>query len=172
MNSIQEIKDLAQNYSVLYVEDDEKVRKGVLRYLKSFFKKVDGAINGEEGLSLYKESLYDIVITDIEMPKMNGLTMAAKIKEINENQEILIISAYSESNFFMDSIHIGVSGYIIKPIDFRQINQVLYKILYKLEIFKENELYKTNLEELVEIKSEEQHQNYEKTIQTLKRLNE
>lgn len=167
MVSIKAFKELAQNYSVLYVEDDKKIRDGVVHYLNSFFKKVVSAVDGKEGLSLYKKSLYDIVITDIDMPNMNGLDMAAKIKEIDENQEILIVSAYAESSMFMDSIRIGISGYIIKPIDFRQINDVLYKILYKLEKFRENELYKTNLEELVEIKSEEQRQNYEKTILSL-----
>ena len=167
MVSIEELRELAQNYTILYVEDNKKIRSGVVHYLKSFFKNVQEAVNGEEGLSLYKESIYDIIITDIDMPKMNGLEMSRKIKKINENQEILIVSAYSETSLFMDSIRIGVSGYITKPIDFRQINQVLYKVLYKLEKFRENELYRTNLEELIEIKSEEQSQNYENTILSL-----
>ena len=167
MFSIKQLKELAQDYTVLYVEDNEKVRNSVLHYLKSLFKKVDSAVDGEDGLSLYKDSVYDIVITDIEMPKMNGLKMASKIKEINEDQDILIVSAYSESNLFMESIRIGVSGYVIKPIDFQQINITLYKVLYKLQKFRENELYKTDLEKLVEQKSEEQHQNYEKTILSL-----
>jgi len=167
MISIKNLKDLAQDYSVLYVEDEEQIRKSVLHYLQSFFATVDGAVDGEEGLSLYQSHKYDLVITDISMPKMNGLKMAAKIKEINEKQEILIISAYAENNFFMESIRIGVSGYIAKPIDFKQINEVLYKVLYKLKVFKENELYKTNLEQMVEVKTEEQRDNYEKTLSSL-----
>jgi len=167
MISIKGLKELAQNYTVLYVEDNEKIRNSVTHYLERFFKKVRSVSDGEEGLFIYKESAYDIVITDIDMPKMNGLDMAAKIKEINERQEIIIVSAYAENNLFMDSIRIGVSGYVIKPIDFRQINEVLYKVLYKLEKFRENELYKANLEKLVELKSEEQRQNFEKTILSL-----
>ncbi|MDO8452942.1 MAG: response regulator [Sulfurimonas sp.] len=167
MISIEELKELAQNYTVLYVEDDEELRNGVVHYLRNFFKEVKSAVNGEEGLLLYKESMYDIVITDIGMPKMNGLEMALKMREINARQEILIVSAYSESSLIMDSIEIGVSGYIVKPIDFRKINDVLYKVLYKLEAFKENELYKTNLEKLVELGVQEQRQNYEKTILSL-----
>lgn len=167
MISIHELKELAQNYTVLYVEDDEKIRAAVCHYLESFFLSVSSAENGEEGLSLYIKSSYDIVITDIQMPKMNGLAMSAKIKEINENQEILIVSAHTGSDMFMESIYLGISGYIIKPIDFRQINEVLYKVLYKLDKFKENELYKHNLEELVDLKSKEQRENYEKTILSL-----
>ena len=112
MISIHELKELAQNYTVLYVEDDEKIRAAVCHYLESFFLSVSSAENGEEGLSLYIKSSYDIVITDIQMPKMNGLAMSAKIKEINENQEILIVSAHTGSDMFMESIYLGISGYV------------------------------------------------------------
>ncbi|QSZ43008.1 response regulator [Sulfurimonas aquatica] len=167
MTPIVELKKLAQNYTVLYVEDDESVRSSFLHYLESFFKRVAVAFDGKEGLELYKNSRYDLVITDIEMPSMNGIEMATEIKKINDAQDIVVVSAYSRSDYFLESIRIGVSGYIIKPADFKQINETLYKILYKLERFKENEQYKVNLEVLVEEKSKEQSENYEKTILSL-----
>ncbi|MEA2018357.1 MAG: response regulator [Campylobacterota bacterium] len=87
---------------------------------------MDTASNGEEGLELYKKNSYDLVITDILMPKMDGIEMSKEIKEINQYQNILIISAYSDTKDFVTSIKLGIDGYIIKPIDYEQLNLTLY----------------------------------------------
>ena len=94
-----------------------------------------------EGLELYKQHKFDIVITDINMPRMDGLEMLDHIKEINSNQNTVIISAYSNTDHFMRSIQLGVDGYILKPIDFKQMNDTLYKIVTKIHKFKDQNGY-------------------------------
>lgn len=153
MSIIKVLKELSNEFDVLYVEDDLEIAEVFNMFLGKLFNKVDFATNGEEGLSLYKTNKYDLVITDIQMPKMDGITMSKFIKEINEEQNILIISAYSDAEKFVDSIKMGIDGYILKPIDYKNLNSVLLKIVTKMKKFKEHDLYEKNLEELVDIKT-------------------
>ncbi|MEA3354314.1 MAG: response regulator [Campylobacterota bacterium] len=154
-NEMQQLKYIATGLSVLYVEDYTPLRNNLKTYLEKFFSNVDTAADGREGLDKYKKGKYDIVISDIKMPKLDGLEMANEIKKINPNQNILIVSAYTDISNFTFSIKIGIDGYIVKPIDYKQLNQALFKVVYKIKQVNENENYKTRLEELVEEKTKE-----------------
>jgi YesN/AraC family two-component response regulator len=143
MPDIKVFKNIAENFTVLYIEDEVQLRESVLLYLKKIFINVTTANNGLDGLKAYKKSFFDIVITDVQMPYMDGLEMAKKMKNINPNQEIIIISAYSESSYFIDAIRMGISDYIVKPVDYIQMNNVLYKSVLKLKQFNENREYNT-----------------------------
>ena len=153
MIDIKKLRDLTCTLDVLYVEDDPQIRESVGLYLKKFFKSVQSAADGAEGLEIYKKNIFDIVVTDIEMPKMTGLEMSSKIKKINPEQNIIIISAYSDSTRFIESILIGIDGYIIKPINFEQMNNILHKIVNNIIKYNENENYRNNLEEMIKQKT-------------------
>lgn len=175
--NVAQMKVLTQNLVILYVEDESSIRESLAKYFKKFFNTVIVAKDGIEGLEAYKTNHIDIVATDINMPKMNGLTMAKEIKKINEYQNILVVSAYSDVQNFTESIQIGIDGYILKPIDYNQLNATLYKIAFKIKQFQENKKYKENLEELVEEKThdfkqlqEEQIDNYKKTLHALVKM--
>ena len=168
------LKMIAQNYTLLYVEDEELLRESTANYLKKFFLKVDVAEDGEAGLKLYEENDYDLVVTDILMPKLNGIEMLRKIKQINYEQETIIISAYSDSSYFTEAIMLDVSGYILKPIDYNQMNKILFRSVSKLSLKHENEAYKENLEAMVIQRTKEKlllegekYNNFEKTLQSL-----
>jgi len=105
------------NISILYVEDETNIREMLTRFLQRFCKELYVAKDGQEGLELYKEHHPDIVISDIRMPKMNGLDMSRAIKEIKHSQLILLLSAHSDSEFLYEAINIGVDAYILKPVD-------------------------------------------------------
>lgn len=167
MNDIVLLKKYCDSLSILYVEDDELLRQSVLRYLQKICKHVDTANNGEEGLAAYQSAHYDIVLTDIKMPKMDGLAMTKAIKTINPEQEIVILSAHTETDLFLSSIHMGVSDYIIKPIDYEQMNAVLYKIANTIHIQKENLRYQNSLHDLVREQTQELSDNYEQTLNAM-----
>lgn len=164
MIDITKLKNLCQTLRILYVEDDEALHKSVLRYLQKLFQDVDDAYDGEDGLNKYKSSEYDIVLTDIKMPKLDGLRMTEEIKKINPNQELVILSAHTEHGYFLDAIHLGISDYILKPIDYEQMNSVLYKVANRLHIIKENQKYHENLEKLLIKKTKLLTDNYEQTL--------
>jgi len=167
---IKKLYKISSELNILYVEDEIDIQTKVVKYLSRLFKNVFSASNGEEALELYKKNSIDIVVTDIHMPKMNGLDLIKKIKEINGEQESIIISAFSDTKYFIDAIHHNVHDYVIKPIDFDQFNQTLYNLCFKITIAKENKKYKEHLEELVESKTLEFRNNFEHTITSLVKL--
>ena len=136
LNELKELKELTKDLKVLYVEDDLALGKTTLEYLSKLFSSVVYATNGLEGLEAYKLQEFDIVITDLSMPKMKGLDMLERIKSINKDQLTLITTAHSESQYLVDAFKVKVDGYIIKPFDFVQLNRELLKIAKKFKALK------------------------------------
>ena len=132
---IESNKDL----TVLYVEDSDVVRESTFGMLEEFFSNVDCARDGEEGLYKYNKHYqdnfhyYDIVITDINMPKMNGIEMSQSILTLNEDQMILVISAHNESDYLLKLINMGISNFILKPIEITKFQKMIFRILTSLE---------------------------------------
>jgi len=174
MAYLKELKTISLGITVLYVEDDEMLRNSVAKYLQLIFPLVDTAQDGIEGLDAFERNSYDIVITDIQMPRMNGLEMIEAIKRKVPEQEIVITTAFSEVPYLIEAIALGVSGYLIKPINYDSINLTLYKIVDKIVKYRENEHYKIDLEKMVEERTKknlllekEKIENYEKTLLSL-----
>jgi len=149
-----ELKNLAQNISVIYVEDNVELRENMAMYLQKLFNDVRVGCNGKEGLALYEERPCDIIISDILMPVMNGVEMLKVIKQSNPSQRMIITSAYTESEFFLEAIKLGVTSYIIKPIDYTQMIDVLLSTVRSIAQERELELYHTRLEEMIASKIE------------------
>ncbi len=152
-----ELLDIVGKFNILYVEDDLKVSEKTKNLFLELFARVDTAYNGAEAIEeynrYYKENgqYHDIIISDIRMPKMDGIDLAKEIKKINEEQEIIIISAHNESNVLQELINIGIRHFIHKPIQLDElisvvstINRSLNKKTKKTE--KLNELEKMNKE--------------------------
>jgi len=102
---------------VLFVEDEKNLSKLLKNAIGDNFFKFYLAHDGEEGLEMFEKVSPDIVITDINMPKKNGLEMAKEMKEIDKSVPIIILSAYSETENFLNAIDVGVVKYLIKPFD-------------------------------------------------------
>lgn len=116
-------KEILKDICVLYVEDENDVREFTAKLLDSLLKKVYVAQDGLEGLKIFEENKNDIdlIISDINMPKMDGLTMCEAIKKINTEIPLVITSAHNDTNFLRRSIEIGVTTYAMKPIDLYQL---------------------------------------------------
>ena len=125
--------EFSKKLVVLYVEDEEELRENTGRVFLNFFKHVDVAENGVDALEKYKKyeeensQTYDLIITDINMPKMDGIELSKNILKHNIDQYIVIISAHNESNFYHEAINAGVSGFLNKPINLDQLKLTLYK---------------------------------------------
>ena len=123
-----EVKFYTKELRVLYVEDNENLLKETKELLDNFFKTIVTATNGEIGLELYKNGDFDLVITDIKMPKMDGIELSKNIIQINPNQHIIITSAYNDSDKLLSLIQIGISDFLLKPMNLPQLLKVLYKV--------------------------------------------
>jgi len=115
------------NKTLLYLEDDEEIRGQFIKILTPYFKTILIGINGKEGLELYQKHRPEIVITDIKMPLMNGLEISKAIKNIDKNTKIIIVSAYQDTEYFLDAIDIGVNQFILKPIIIDKLLQAIKK---------------------------------------------
>jgi EAL domain-containing protein (putative c-di-GMP-specific phosphodiesterase class I)/FixJ family two-component response regulator len=145
-----------KNYNVLLVDDEEEIREGMKTLLKKFFNNVDVAVDGKDGLSKYlKNNNYEIVITDLTMPKMNGMELIDEIKRLNPFQKIIILTAHQGKENLLDAISSQADGYLIKPFNIDNFKKIILKISNYIEMEKLNENYKNSLEEVVIKKSEE-----------------
>ena len=155
MISPKELKEAAQGITVLYVEDDRELRENTRRLLATFFMEVDTAENGKEGLDKYQKGSYDLIITDINMPVMNGVKMVEHIRLLDSKQIILVISAHDESRYLVELINLGVDNFVMKPLDIKQFLSALDKAIKMIKYAEMEEEYTRNLEETVEQRTRE-----------------
>jgi PAS domain S-box-containing protein len=144
--------DFLKNQRVLFVEDEELAREKLAKLLSKLFKEVVLASNGLEGLNKFEKSKLtnekiDLIISDINMPIMNGLDMLEKIREIDYFVPAIFTTARSESDNILKAIDLNVSNYIIKPIDttilIKKITEVCEKTFFETELQdKQKELQK------------------------------
>lgn len=127
---------ILKNMSILYVEDEKDLREVTHEILKSFTKNQYIAENGQEGLELFKkyEKNIDLIVTDINMPILNGLEMAKEIKNINPNIPIIITTAFSNKEYLLESIDIGIDKYVLKPIDIAKLLQAMSQSIIYYEL--------------------------------------
>ncbi len=133
MIEIEKLAKQSRNVKLLYVEDNQATRESISLILEEFFEYIIIAVDGEEGLEKFKNNHVDLIITDINMPHLNGLEMIEKIRERDKDIAILIFSAYTESNYFVSSIKLGVDGYLLKPFDLEQFTGALANVIGKIQ---------------------------------------
>jgi response regulator RpfG family c-di-GMP phosphodiesterase len=120
-------KDFLQTLTILYVEDDDAIRNSLGTILKKVFKEVITCVDGRDGISNYElytrdmDVVFDAIISDINMPNMNGLEMVKKIREHDMEIPVVMTTAHGESNYLLEAIKLGVSGYTLKPIDTKEL---------------------------------------------------
>jgi len=122
------------NVKILYVEDDEDVLEEVSEFLEKKVAKLYVAKDGIEGLEMYEKYHPDMIITDIQMPRMDGLKMIHTIREKDSEIPIIITSAYNDNDFLLQSINMGVDGYLLKPLDFATMLHRIKKLIEPLEM--------------------------------------
>ena len=114
-----------KDITILFAEDEKRLAKLIESAIESYFDSFIMVSNGEEAIKKYHKIKPDIIITDIMMPKMNGLELAKEIKSIDEDIPIIILSAYSHTDMLLEAIEIGVKKYFIKPFNPDELLQYL-----------------------------------------------
>jgi len=136
-------KKVLKNITVLYAEDESLIQEGLTETLNLFGINVICATNGQEGLSAFKASKIkiDLILTDIKMPKLDGLGMVKKIRDIDKDVPVVITTAHQETSFLMQSIDLSISAYVLKPIDIYKLEGTLIKAM-EPQILKEKLIQK------------------------------
>lgn len=123
---------MPQSLSLLLVEDDKSLQEELCIFLSDFFDKIDAFISAEEGYRSYLQNHYDLVITDIQLPHENGLTLVERIKKKQPNQLVIVISAYKEVDYFLKSIDLGIYSFLTKPFDSQLLINTMIKVTQQL----------------------------------------
>lgn len=125
-----------KRYTVILVDDEEEVRQAIIRKLDwetVGFEVVGYADNGEDALEIAERLRPDVIMTDIKMPFMDGLTLAKKVKQISKDIKIVIFSGFDEFEYAKEAIKLEVEEYILKPINSSELQSVFMRIKEKLD---------------------------------------
>ena len=127
---------LLKNKTILYVEDDLQLQESLSSILHNFFDNVLVASDGDEAYDIYLENqnVIDIMITDINMPNTNGIELCKHIREYQKGLPIVIISAYTNTDYLLDSIDLNILTYITKPFTTQKTLDLLDKFLVFFEL--------------------------------------
>lgn len=138
-------KELLHNIRIVYVEDETLIQEEVSYFLKKHIPNFYTANNGEEGLQRIQEVHPDLIITDIQMPKMNGLEM---LKHMDKKIPVIITTAYSDLEFFIQAIELKIDKFAIKPINLADLIYDIQEVIIKNRL--QHRLYeKQNLLDII-----------------------
>jgi len=121
------------NLTLLYAEDDAQSRRSYTFVLEKYFSKVYTAENGREALDIYHEKSPDMLLLDVSMPFINGLEVAKMVRKNNKEIPIIILTAHSDKEKLLEAIPLGLSQYLLKPIDRRELRDVILKFTQELK---------------------------------------
>ena len=152
---LKELVSLCKDVKILYVEDDLSARESTLQLLESFFQNITTAVNGEDGFQKFENSNFDLILSDINMPILNGLDMLKLIREENQTIPIVFLSAHNDSKYFLEAISLDIDGFIPKPLVDEFLYKTLYKVLQKIKLLTMENNYKDDLEREVQKRNEE-----------------
>ncbi len=127
-------KDLQilKKMTILFVEDDPLVLKQITSLLVIFFDKVFTAENGEEAYKLYEDEQPDIILSDLEMPKVAGFELFYMIRMKNQTIPIIALSAYSDRTMLFKAANAQIDAYIVKPVELEPLLNAFRKVIPKI----------------------------------------
>ena len=174
MYDIKEVSIYTNQLNILYVEDDTYLLEEMSEVLEDFFNSIDTAQNGAIALEKYEEyekknhQFYDLVITDLNMPVMDGMELIKEIHELNPKQTIMVVSAHNESDRLIKLIQSGINNFVLKPVQPEQLLQMLAvtcQNIYAQKVLQEYRVKLENMNSLLEARVEEQIKEIKKTQQ-------
>ncbi len=114
---------------ILVVDDEEGARDLFNTILTDEGYEVSLANGGEEALGLFKRGLFNLVITDIKMPIMDGLQLLQEIRKMGSKTDVIMVTAYGEVESYLKAMSLGAAEYINKPIRIKELKQIVHKVL-------------------------------------------
>ncbi len=126
--------------TLLYVEDDLEIMQNTKFLLEDYFKEIYTSVDGEDAFEKFKKNKPDVILLDINIPSLNGIELAKKIRKLDNNIPILFLTAYCDKDKLMSAISIGTSSYIVKPFKMNELQDAIKKTIHKKGLSNEVEL--------------------------------
>ena len=118
-------KDIIKNKTILFADDDIDFSEIISSILEMIAQSVIVAKNGKEAFDLYEKHQPDIIITDINMPIMTGIDFIKRVREIDANIPIVVLTAHTDTSYLLDAVKLMLTDYVIKPIEIKKLLNVL-----------------------------------------------
>jgi DNA-binding response OmpR family regulator len=162
-------QSINKNIKILYVEDDELTRENGVEYLENYFENIYEAPDALSALKLYEQIKPHIIITDIQMPKLNGLEFIKRIRQDDKKTQVIVISAFCDKDYLFKAIELQLVKYLLKPIKEKELDEAIelcvssikndesnivkldgncYFDMYNLSLFKNEEQIKLRTKEI------------------------
>ncbi len=135
--------------SLLYVEDNQETHLETMETLSIFFDKITSAVDGQDAMEKFSTEKFDLIITDINMPNLDGIEMIKQIRDIDFNIPIIVISAHNETSYFTKTIRFGIEAYLLKPFLIEDLIAIFQKVTEHIFMRQELNEYKISLEKKV-----------------------
>jgi len=118
--------------SILYVEDDEILRKNYVSTLSLIFEEVIEANNYKNALELYNSNTPDIILVDINLGNLSGIDLVKKIREIDLETPVVFLTAHSDNKYLLEAANLQIDGYIVKPLDLDKLQNAMKNCIKKI----------------------------------------
>ena len=131
---MQEVLEILKKTSVLVVEDDDMARELIISGLKPYCEQVIGACNGQDGVEKFKKQGFDIVMSDIHMPLLNGFEMMNEMKRTKPHQKFIVFTSYDSDENLIKSMEEGAMLFLKKPIDMKDLRAMLISLSFERDV--------------------------------------
>ena len=127
------MKEILKNHSILYAEDDKALQLATVEYLQRYFKEVHVASDGKEALLLYKKCQADVLLLDIDMPFVDGLSVAKQVRQSDDLVPIVMMTAFTDTDMLLEATELNLCTYLVKPVEANKFKEALQKVSQKLQ---------------------------------------
>jgi len=152
--------DFLKNKTALYIEDDVTILNNISKVLSDYFDTFYTALDAEEGCRLFLEYPIDVILIDTELPSISGLEVIKKIRTKNKEIPIVIISAYTKTEYLLEAIALKIEQYIVRPVTSKKLYDLLdrlNKIYVEQNIFFLTKTVSVNIGEMLVMHNNTQH---------------
>lgn len=129
------------NISILIVEDEPALLNRLAVYLSIFCDTVYTATDGKEGLEVYKKHLPNIILSDINMPKLTGIKFIQEVRKVDKNIQIIVLSAHTKTEDFLKVVPLNLVSYLVKPIQMEQLKTFILEAIQNISKFHLDDTY-------------------------------
>jgi len=168
-SNLSNVKDYFQSLTLLCVDDSKTITKIYKIVFESLFKNVLIAQDGQKGLELFQNEDVDIILTDYDMPVMNGLDMIKIIRKLDKSIPIIFVTAIEENEIIIDALRLNVTNFLKKPIDVETLTEVMLNAVKV--IIANRTIEKERIEKLKKLEEKEAYVQYQENLGFLKELN-
>ena len=117
--------ELLKSYNILYLEDEENIRNSITNTLELMCNKVYPCANATDAFDVFDNNKIDIIISDISMPKINGIEFTKQIRLINKKVPIILLTAHTDTDYLLEATKLKLVDYLIKPLNFTKLKEAL-----------------------------------------------